>query len=162
MCYTKRIKEWLMLNEEKIRLMTKAAAYEVHEGKRTIPINKYFRGDYISLNLIWSWVSYTLAFALCAGLWGVYEMEYLMGNLHKMDLAAFAKQVVTIYVVGLAVYLIITYIVYSWRYMKNRKSLAGYYQILKHISAIYDAEGKAGSGNHTAGGTKRDDDFTGV
>lgn len=151
-----------MLNEEKIRLMTRAAAYEVHEGKRTIPINHYFRGDYISLNLIWSWVCYTLAFVLCGAMWAFYKMEYLMDNLHKMDLAAFARQVITIYGVGLVAYLIVTYICYSWRYRKNRKSLAGYYQILKNISAIYDAEGKAGSGNHTAGGTKRDDDFTGV
>ncbi|MCI8417834.1 MAG: hypothetical protein HFI33_10160 [Lachnospiraceae bacterium] len=151
-----------MLNEEKIRLMTRAAAYEAHEGKKTIPINHYFRGDYISVNLIWSWVSYTLAFVLCAGIWAFKNMEYLMSNIHKMDLAAFSEQVITLYVAGLAIYLLITYVYYSWRYMKNRKSLAGYYQILKRISGIYDAEGKTGTGKHTAGGTEEDDDFTGI
>ncbi len=40
-----------MLNEEKIRLMTKAASYEAGEGKKALAMNKYFRGDYISINL---------------------------------------------------------------------------------------------------------------
>ena len=129
-----------MLNEEKIRLMTRAAAYETHEGKRSIPINHYFRGDYIGLNLIWSVICYTLVYGLCLGLWGFYKLE-------------FGKQLATYYVAGLIVYVVITYFYYSWKYKKNRKSLSGYYQLLKHISAFYEAEGKAGGSNHTAGGT---------
>ena len=142
-----------MLNEEKIRLMTRAAAYETHEGKRSIPINHYFRGDYIGLNLIWSVICYTLVYGLCLGLWGFYKLEYLLANIHKMDLVAFGKQLATCYVAGLIVYVVITYFYYSWKYKKNRKSLSGYYQLLKHISAFYEAEGKAGGSNHTAGGT---------
>lgn len=151
-----------MLNEAKIRLMTKAAAYETHEGKKTIPVNHYFKGDYISINLIWSLISYTLAYVLCVGLWVFYQMEYLMANIHMMDLPALGKRLAIIYVVGLVVYLVITLVYYSWKYKKSRKSLARYYQILKRISAIYDAEGKAGSVNRTTGGNARHDDVTGI
>ena len=151
-----------MLNEEKIRLMTKAAAYETHEGKKTIPVNHYFKGDYISINLIWSALSYTLAYLLCLGLWVFYQMEYLMANIHKMDLPALAEKLITIYGIGLVVYLVLIFIYYSWKYKKCRKSLAGYYQILKRISAIYGAEGKAGRSNRTAGGKTRHDDITGI
>ena len=41
-----------MLNEERIRLMTRMAAYEEHEGKKDIAISEYFRGDYISFQLL--------------------------------------------------------------------------------------------------------------
>lgn len=147
-----------MLNERKIRLMTRAAIYETHEGKKTIPVNHYFKGDYVSINLIWSLLSYTLVYVLCVGVWVFYKVDYLMENFHKMDLPAFGKQLGTIYVVGLVVYLLLVIIFYSWKYKKSRKSLARYYQILKRISAIYDAEEKAKRRNYTAGGSERHDD----
>lgn len=142
-----------MLNEEKIRLMAKAAAYEAHKGKKAISVNHFFCGDYISINLIWGVISYTITYGLCLALWALYRLEYLMDNIHKMDLMAFGKKLVMIYAVGLAAYMAVIYFYYSWRYRKNRKSLSGYYQLLKRISAIYEEEGKAGSSNHTAGGT---------
>ena len=34
-----------MLNEEKVRVMTKLAIYEQGEGKKYLPISKYYRSD---------------------------------------------------------------------------------------------------------------------
>ena len=150
-----------MLNEKKIRLMTRAAVYETHEGKKTIPVNHYFKGDYISINLIWSLLSYTLAYILCLAVWVFYRLDYLMTNFHKMDLPALAEKLLTIYGIGLVVYLIFVLIYYARKYRKCRKSLARYYQILKRISAIYAAEEKAGRRNHIAGGTHYDE-HTGI
>ena len=87
-----------MLNEDKIRLMTKAAVFEAGEGKKALAMNKYFRGDYISINLIASWISYTIAFAIGVAAWAFYHMEDLMEN-RKM-LAAYQqllKQISHIY-----------------------------------------------------------------
>ena len=53
-----------MLNEERIRLMTRMAAYEEHEGKKDIAISGYFRGDYISFQLLKSAIYATVGFAL--------------------------------------------------------------------------------------------------
>ena len=138
-----------MVNEEKIRLMTKAAAFESGEGKKALEMNRFFRGDYISLHLIGAWVSYTVAFMLCVSLWIFYKMEYLMTNLHKMDLASFGRGLVLLYVALLGVYLIIQYVVYSRRYQENRKKLAVYNHILKRISDIYQSE--SGSTSTTEG-----------
>ena len=138
-----------MLNEEKIRLMTNAAAFESGEGKKALETNRFFRGDYISLHLIGAWVSYTVAFMLCVGLWIFYKMEYLMTNLHKMDLASFGRGLVLLYVTLLGIYLIIQYVVYSRRYQENRKKLAVYNHILKRISDIYQSE--SGSTSTTEG-----------
>ena len=146
-----------MLNEEKIRLMTKAAAFESGEGKKALEMNRFFRSDYISLHLIGAWVSYTVAFILCVGLWVFYKMEYLMTNLHKMDLAAMGKGLALLYLSLLGVYLIIQYLTYHNRYQENREKLAAYNHILKRISDIYQSEG----GGTTAEGAGRHENLTG-
>ena len=40
-----------MLNEEKIILMTQMASYEENEGKKNMAIGRYFRSDYIAIQL---------------------------------------------------------------------------------------------------------------
>jgi len=142
-----------MLNEEKIRLMTKAASYEAGEGKKALAMNKYFRGDYISINLIGSWISFTIAFAVCVGVCAFYHMEDLMEKINTMDLPGLGKHFVFLYLGLLAVYQLIHYVIYHIRYQKNRRSLAAYNQILKQISHIYQTESKPG-GSDFAGGAK--------
>ena len=110
-----------MLNEDKIRLMTKAAVFEAGEGKKALAMNKYFRGDYISINLIASWISYTIAFAIGVAAWAFYHMEDLMENINTMDLPALGKHFVFLYLGLLAVYQVINYVIYHIRYQKNRK-----------------------------------------
>lgn len=142
-----------MLNEEKIRLMTKAAAFEAGEGKKALTMNKYFRGDYISINLLASWISFTIAFIICVAAWAFYHMEELMENINTMDLPAMGKRFVFLYLGLLAVYQLIHYVIYHIRYQKNRRRLAVYQQILKQISHIYQAESKGG-GSDFVGGAK--------
>ena len=42
-------KELFMLNEEKIKVMNKLAMYEQGEGKKYLPVSRYYRSDYIGL-----------------------------------------------------------------------------------------------------------------
>lgn len=151
-----------MLNEEKIKLMTKAASYEAGEGKKALSMNKFFRGDYISLQLIGAWISFTIAFCLCVGLWAFYNVENLMENINKMDLPATGKGLGLLYLGLLGIFLIINYVAFHSRYQENRKSLAVYHHILKRISHIYQMESKSGSGGITSEGAREDDDFTGI
>ena len=95
-----------MLNEEKIRLMTKAAAFESGEGKKALEMNRFYKGDYISLHLIGAWFSYTVAFCLCVGLWAFYKMEYLMSNINRLDLPAMGRGLALLYLSLLGVYLV--------------------------------------------------------
>ena len=53
-----------MLNEEKVKSMTKAAAYEKGPEKKNIEIGSYFRGDYLGLHMVKSALAYTLAFLI--------------------------------------------------------------------------------------------------
>ena len=75
-----------MLNEERIKLMTKMACYEQNEGRKNVSIGGYFRGDYIALQVIKSLMSATIAFCILFGLFIMYDFEVFMGDLYKMDL----------------------------------------------------------------------------
>ena len=57
-----------MLNEERIKLMTRMASYEEHEGRRNMAIGNYFRSDYIGFQVMKSIISATLAFAIVLGI----------------------------------------------------------------------------------------------
>lgn len=125
-------------------------------------MNKYFRGDYISLNLIGAGIAFTVAFLLCAGLWALYNMDELMENIHRMDLIAFGKGALLLYLALLGVYLVISYMVYHLRYQENKKKLAAYQKILKRIAHIYEMESGNGSNEQTVEGVRENDDLAGI
>jgi uncharacterized membrane protein len=129
-----------MLNEERIILMTHMASYEMNEGKKNEAIGRFFRSDYIAIQVLKSIVSATIAYGILFGLYVLYNFETLMGNLYQMDLIAFAQDVLIWYAVVVVVYAVISYLMYSFRYFRARKSLKTYYNHLKKLNALYSAK----------------------
>lgn len=127
-----------MLNEERVKLMTRMASYEAGEGKKNMNIGKYFRGDYISQQVLKSIISATIAFVICFALYLLYDFEHFMQDIYKMDLIQFAKNVLIIYAAVVIGYGVISYIVYSIRYSRARKSLKKYYNNLRKLSSLYE------------------------
>lgn len=126
-----------MLNEERIILMTQLAAYEVNEGKRNVKIGNYFRSDYIAVQVLKSVVSASIAFALVFALYIFYDFENFMQDLYKMDLIAFARDVLIRYGISVVIYGVLTYIVCTYRYSRVRRSLKRYYHNLKKLNSMY-------------------------
>ena len=132
-----------MLNEERIRLMTKMACYEAEEGRKNVAIGNYFRGEYIGLQVIKSIISATIAYVLLFAMFILYDFEVFMAEIYKMDLLEFAKSVIIYYLIFTATYAFIAYGVYTYRYTKARKSLKTYYNNLKKLSYMYEREMKS-------------------
>ena len=126
-----------MLNEERIILMTKLAAYEVNEGKKNVKIDNYFRSDYIAVHVLNSIVISSVVFALIFALYVFYDLENFMQDLYKIDLIAFARDVLIRYGVTVVAYGVITYIVCTYRYSKVKRSLKCYYHNLKKLNSMY-------------------------
>ena len=80
-----------MLNEERVILMTKMASYEAGEGKKSMSLGRYFRGDYISIQLLRAFFCGTVAYLLGFGLYILYDFETLISDIYKMDLFVFAQ-----------------------------------------------------------------------
>ena len=129
-----------MLSQERIKLMTKMAAYEENEGKKYMSIGSYFRSDYMGMQVIRSVICGTLAFLLLAGLYVYYHFETMMQDIYKMDLMLMGRKVLFYYIVFIAAYSVLTYVIYSFRYSRAKRSLKHYYYHLKQLAAIYDIE----------------------
>ena len=129
-----------MLSQERIKLMAKMAAYEENEGKKYMSIGSYFRSDYMGMQVIRSVICGTLAFFLLAGLYVYYHFETMMQDIYKMDLLLLGRRVLFYYIVFIAAYSVITYVIYSFRYSRAKRSLKHYYYHLKQLAAIYDIE----------------------
>lgn len=131
-----------MISKERVRHMTKLAAFEEREGKKYRKMTQYFRRDYVGLELIKSFFTGTLAFGLMFGIWAVCGAEALMENMNHMDLLAFGTEIVIGYLIFLAVYLLTTYIIYNVRYTRGRKKIKLFYNRLKKVSRLYENESR--------------------
>ncbi len=151
-----------MLNEDRIKLMTKMASYESKEGRKEIPISKFFRIDYVTLNMFKSAISITIAFCLIVVMWVSYRADFFMSNIHKMDLLTLGKSIFKYYVVVLAVYMIIAYFVYMIKYNHARHGVKRYYGQLKRLSKLYEKEGYENDSRKSLGGKTEHDHFTGI
>jgi len=125
-----------MLNEEKIVLMTKLASYEKREGKESMAIGRYFRGDYVSLHLLKSVILATIAYAVGVGIYLLYNIEDLLEQIYSLDFAYMARNFISIYVIFVVAYCCLTYIVFTHRYIKAKKSIRRYQHNLKKLSAM--------------------------
>ena len=93
-----------MINEERVKLMTRMAAYEQGEFRKHKPVVGFFRSDYISLQLVKAMISTTLAYAILVGLYIMYDFEVFMKDIYQMDLFQVIKTAIIFYLVMLGVF----------------------------------------------------------
>lgn len=131
-----------MLNEERVILMTRMAAYESGEGRKNGAIGSYFRGDYIGLQVLKSVISATISFVLVCAVLALYNFDGIMDSLYDIDLFAATKKVIIAYVVVVAVYALLSYLIYSFMYKRARKKQKAYAASLRRLSEMYQREAK--------------------
>ncbi|MBQ3104849.1 MAG: hypothetical protein IJC59_03185 [Lachnospiraceae bacterium] len=140
-----------MINEERVRLMTRMASYEKRDGKKHLGAVSYFRSDYISLQILKTVIATTIAFGILFGLFVLYDFELFMHEIYKMDLLQFGKSVILLYLIMQGVFILITYVVYLYRYNQALRSLKRYHENLKKLYRSYDGKEEA---PEPAGGRK--------
>ena len=70
-----------MLDEQKIKLMTKLAFYEKREGKEDFKISEYYRKDYVSLHVICSILWVTIGYVCLGALLVLAGLDSLMSKM---------------------------------------------------------------------------------
>jgi len=129
-----------MLNNRKIRLMTRLAIYEKSEGKEDIRLSKYYKTDYARLNVLKTGIAVTFSYICILALVVIYKLEYLIENAVELDYLGIGKTVLGIYAAIMAVYLICALLGYSLQYSASRKKLAKYFRMLRRLKEIYREE----------------------
>lgn len=131
-----------MLNEQKIKEEYQLALLDQNERKSIENNRVFYRSDFISKELLKSFFSGTLAFVGIALLSLLSDMDALTAKISSIDYESFAMKLILIYLAFMAIYFIITYLVYIFRYEKQAIKAKSYRAHLKQLRKIYSQEEK--------------------
>ena len=131
-----------MLNERKIRLMTKTAIYEKNKGKDDMKLNMYTGSDYVRFNILKTVLGATVTAILIFVMFIFYEMEQVMTDVMKLDYYKIGREALIFYIIFVVAYAIIAFFVYQRRFSKAKKRLKKFKMNLEKIDSISKSEHK--------------------
>lgn len=129
-----------MVNEERLRHMIKLSQFDQNDGKRCKPMTQYARKDYVSLQMLGSFVTGTMSYALLFGLWALHSLEELFETINGMEIRGIITSLALSYAVFMVIYLGATYIIFNVKYTDGRKKVKKYYGSLKKVNQMYERE----------------------
>lgn len=132
----------ILLNENKIKMMTKMAIYEKNEGRQMLKNSRYFKGDYVAFGVLRTLIAATFAYIIMVVLYVFCNMEKIIAEINLMDYAATGRKLALYYILLLVVYGIISVVVYSYRYNSSRKGLKKYFSRLNKLERFYNGQKK--------------------
>lgn len=128
-----------MVNEEKVRMMTKLAIYEDGKGKQELTLAKYYKSDYIKYNVLKTVVITAICYWLAVGLYVMVNLQKLIDNLTNMDYMSVLYGLIVGFVVVVVGYGIFARIYYDRKYEAARPNIVIYNHFLKKMEEYYQA-----------------------
>ena len=129
-----------MLNENKIKMMTKMAIYEKNQGRRMIKTAKYYKGDYVALGVLKGTIATTIAYIIVFMMVIICNVEKIVANIDSIDYLQIGKTAVLYYVIALIVFSVISGIVCAYQYEKSRGGLKTYFSRLNKLERFYNKQ----------------------
>lgn len=124
-----------MLDHRKINIMTRLALFEKKERK-SIQLAKYYRFDYIRIQMLKTFLSVTIAVLILCVILAVYKAEYFlqtaMADFQRFGFLFFAG-----YFLILIVSEFVTVLLSLYKFQSSRKRLGKYYSYLKMLRRYY-------------------------
>lgn len=135
-----------MLDEKKIRLMTKIARYEQNEGKEDIRIAGYYRSDFLASALLKNLVLTTIGYGAAVGLYLASRGDSFLEELDVLRLVLMVVMIAAGYLIALVCYSGAVYIIESVRYSRAQRDVRVYDGQLEILEKLYggEEEGMAG------------------
>ncbi len=126
-----------MVNEEKVRMMTKLAIYEDGIGKQELKLAKYYKSDYIKYNMLKTVVITAVCYWMAVGLYALMNLQKLIDNLATMDYMRVLYILGAGFVIVLVGYAIFARIYYDRKYEAARPNIVIYNHFLKKMEEYY-------------------------
>ena len=131
-----------MLNEDKIKLMTGISMFEKREGRYLCPAGRYFKGDYLSRNMLRGFLGYSFCWLMGLAVAAVCRAEDIFSILDLEQMRAPLLRYGAWYLTGLAVYECIVWLVYSRRYDYGVQGQKVYMAKLKRLEKRYEFQSR--------------------
>lgn len=127
-----------MLDERKVKLMTRLAFYEQTKGKDDFRISEYFRKDYTSFHVICSVLWVTLGYICVIGLAGTAGMESLMEKMSGGLLLLLCVMILAGYIALIIFYIGISTHIYNKKHKDARQRVKRYNYGLTKLLKFYE------------------------
>lgn len=129
-----------MLNENKIKMMTKMAVYEKNEGRRMLKTAKYFKGDFVGLGILKSLIATTFAYIIVVVMYVLCNLENIVSDINTLDYTQIGRKMGLYYVIMLLVFALVAGIVSAYQYEHSRKGLKRYFSRLSKLERFYNGQ----------------------
>lgn len=148
-----------MVNEERVKLMTRCAIYEKTYGKTELPMAGYFKRDYVKLNILKTMVCAVISYGLCALIYIMADYEHLFMELNQLHF----KELLLRFGVGAVLFLVVYYgiarVLYAYRFDRAKRHVTEYYRNLKQLKSLYKGGEDISPKTFEEGGDAQNDEF---
>ena len=149
-----------MIKEEKVRIMTNLEIYETTKGKQHFNIIRYYKRDYIRYHMFRTAVAATVAFLIFLAIYVLMNFEMLIDSINEIDFLGVAKKIGGMYLIFLAFYVLVAWLVYAYKYNKVKPDVINYSRNLKRLNRIYEKEERELSEIRAGKGVRSNDEDT--
>lgn len=126
-----------LLNENKVKMMTKMAIYEKNEGKKMLKTAKYYKSDFIAFGVLKNIIAVTFAYIIIVMLYALCNIEKMIADISSINYAKVGGKIAIYYIVMLVAFSIIAGFVSSYQYEHSRKGLKRYFSRLNKLERFY-------------------------
>ena len=120
-----------MLDEEKIRLMTRISIYEKEQEHDELVLSHYYREDYVRYGCLRTLVVATLTYWSVVAMYVLYRFQELLREINSMDYFDVIKKLMLGYMGFVAILYVFGFVVYHIRFQMAKKGLIEYNRNLK-------------------------------
>lgn len=135
-----RTLRWIMLDERKVKLMTRLALYEQTQGKEDFKISEYYRKDYAGMHILLSFFWTTFGYVCVAALVVLAGFQELLAKMSLNFVIMLGAAAVAGYVALIILYSIITSHIYNKRHRNARQRVKRYNHDLTKLLRMYEKE----------------------
>lgn len=129
-----------MIDEKKVKLMTRMASYENNEGKEDLKISAYYRKDYASIHMVYSIIWVTIGYGCLMVLAGFCLFDKLMESLTMSAIVMLGIGAAAGYFIVVIAYSVVVYASYSKKHQMARMRVKKYNHDLARLLKIYERE----------------------
>ena len=129
-----------MIDEKRIRLMTKISIYEKKQAEEDLQISGYYRKDYTSLHVWITLIWVTIGYGIAVGLFAICTMEILLEGLTILKMLILMGIAVGLYIVILIAYGVGAAVFYRKKHKHAKENMKKYYRDLSRLQKMYKKE----------------------
>lgn len=131
-----------MIDEKKVKLMTRMASYENNEGKEDLKISSYYRKDYAGIHMVYTIIWVTIGYGCLMVLIGFCLFGKLMESLSMNAIVTLGIGAVVGYFIVIIAYSVAVHTMYTKKHQKARMRVKKYNHDLARLLKIYEKENR--------------------